>query len=131
MHLPEVRRKLGLLVSAAGNVLMGADHFSPWGKTACRLALDGGPCGPAPLCPRLFVETHSEELHLHALDLGSLRGGDGGQEPVRRIESAVCIVAGKRLLVRPAIPNLPQFTHQAPFGMAEGCLGRPHSKSPT
>ena len=120
VHLPEVRRELGLLVSAACHVLMRADHFSPRGETARRMALNWSPRGPAPLRSRLLVEAHPQEFHLHALDLGGLRGGNGRQEPVRRIESAVGVVAGKCFLVRPAIPDLPQFAHQAPFGMSKG-----------
>ena len=46
-------------------------------------------------------------------------GGDRRQEPMGRIKSPVSIVAGKRLLVRPAIADIPQLAHKTPFGTSQ------------
>ena len=41
MHLPQVGRELGLLVAAAGHVLVRGHHLAPGLEAAGRLALDG------------------------------------------------------------------------------------------
>ena len=42
MHLPEVGGELGLLVAAAGHILVRRDHLTPGLEVARRRALDGG-----------------------------------------------------------------------------------------
>src|SRR3990172_10797017 len=40
VHLPEVRSKLSLLVSAAGYILVRVHHLAPWHEVTRSLALD-------------------------------------------------------------------------------------------
>ena len=132
MHLPEVCRKLRLLVPAAGYVLMRTDHLTPRGETSSRLVFNGCSRGPAPLRARLLVEAHAQQFHLHVLDLTGLRRGDRRQEPVGRIKSPVSIVAGKRLPDAPSDSALPVVRSQgsarlASEGISENVVPRlPH-----
>src|SRR5260221_14480964 len=44
MNLPEVRGKLGLLVTAAGHIFVRRHHFPPSPQVGRRGAFDSGPC---------------------------------------------------------------------------------------
>ena len=61
----------------------------------------------------LLVEAQAQKLHLHLLDLVRLRRRDGGEEPPRRVERAVGVVAGECLLVRPLVAQVAQFAYEA------------------
>ena len=103
MDLPEVGGELGLLVPPAGDVLVRGHHLSPRLQVARGRALDRRACALPLLAPHLLVEAEPKQLHLHLLDLIGLRGGNGGQQPFRRVERAVGVVAGEGLLVGPLV----------------------------
>ena len=119
VHLPEVRRELGLLVAATRHVPVRADHLPPGLEVGRGLALDGGPGALPLLAAHLLVEAQAQQLHLHLLDLVRLRCRDGGQEPAGRVEGAVGVVGGEGLLVRPAVAHVAQLAHERPLGLAE------------
>ena len=103
MNLPEIGRELGLLVAAAGHVLVRGHDLAPRLQASGRLALDGGP-GALPLfAPHLLVEDQPAQFHFHLVDFVRLRGGNGRQKPRNGIERAVGIIAGEWLLMRPAV----------------------------
>ncbi len=95
MHLPEIGGELGLLVAAAGHVLVRRDHLAPGLEVGRDGALDGGAGGLALLAAHLLVEAQAQQLHLHLLDLVGLGRRDGGQQPPRRVERAIGVVAGE------------------------------------
>jgi len=119
VDLPEVRGELGLLVPAAGHVLMRADHLPPGLQAARDLAFDGAAGALSLLGAHLLVENRAPKLRLHLPDFIGLERRDGRQQPLARVEGPVCIVAGKGLLVGPSVPNVPQLAHQGPFRLAE------------
>jgi hypothetical protein len=80
---------------------------------------DEGTGGLAALVAGLLLEDEAAQRHLHALDLGSLAGGDGGQQAGDRVEGAVGVVAGEGLLVRPLVAPVAQLADQAALGVAE------------
>ena len=69
MHLPEVGRELGLLVSAARHVLVGCHDLAPRLQARGRRALDRQAGLSAAFASRLFVEAHPQQLHLDLLEL--------------------------------------------------------------
>ena len=104
MHLPEVGGELGLLVAAARHVRVRRHDLAPGLEVAGRRALDqrcrrscASRCAPA----RRSASRSSSIFIL--LDLVGLRRRDGGQQPRHRVERAVGVVAGERLLVRPLV----------------------------
>src|SRR5690606_20312199 len=105
-------RQTGLLVATARDILARSDHFSPRLDVASDLALDRGTGALALLGPHLFLEPHTQELHLQLLGLLRLRRGDGGEEPARRIEGSISVVARERLLVRPLVADVLQLSHE-------------------
>ena len=119
VHLPEVGGELGLLVAAAGHVLVRRHHLAPGLEAARRRALDRGAGALALLAAHLLVEAEAQKLHLHLLDLVGLRRRDGGQQPAGRVEGAVGVVAGECLLVRPLVAMVAQLAHQAALGGTE------------
>ena len=131
MHLPEVGGELGLLVAAAGHILVRRHHLAPGLEVARRRALDGGAGALALFAAHLLVEAQAQELRLHLLDLVGLRRRDGGQQPPRRVERAVGVVAGEGLLVRPFVAVVAQFADQAALGCARGSCGKHRSTLPT
>ena len=78
VHLPEVGGELGLLVAAAGDVLVRRHHLAPGLEAARRRALDRGAGALALLAARLLVEPEAQEFRLHLLDVVGLRRRDGG-----------------------------------------------------
>src|SRR5690606_21068073 len=69
VDLPEVGRELGLLVAAAGDVLVRAHDLAPGLELPRGLRLDGRRSGPALLRSHLLVKSDAQKLHLHLLDL--------------------------------------------------------------
>ena len=131
VHLPEVGGELGLLVAAAGHVLVRRHHLAPGLEAARRRALDRRAGALALLAAHLLVEAQAQQLHLHLLDLVGLRRRDGGQQPAGRVERAVGVVAGEGLLVRPAVALVAQLADEAALGgperLAEDVVpGLPH-----
>ena len=121
MGLPQVGGEFRLLVSPARHILVRRYDFSPWlerspggggfDQGAPRLAFFGA---------HLFVVDRAPQFFLHALDfVRLLRGGDGGEEPDRRIQHAIRIVAGERPLMRPSVAPFEQLRNHASFGMAQ------------
>ena len=125
MHLPEIRRELRLLVAPARDVLMGCGHHAPGcerpapASVRCR-RFDERAGRPAPLAAHLLVEHQPAQLHLDLRDLAGLRRRDRGEQPLRRIQRPVRVVAGEPLLVRPLVAPGAKLRHQAAFGEAEG-----------
>ena len=130
MDLPQVGGELGLLVAAAGHVLVRRHHLAPRLQVARRRALDGGAGALALLAAHLLVEDDAQQLHLHLADLVGLRRRDGGQQPPGRVERAVGVVAGEGLLVRPAVAHVAQLADQAALGLARASCGRRRSRFP-
>ena len=77
MDLPQVCGELGLLVAAAGHVLMWVYDFAPRLQAAGGLALDGGARAAPALAARLLLKDQTAQLHLHTIDLVGLRCGNG------------------------------------------------------
>ena len=118
VRLPEVGRELGLLVAAAGHVLVRRHHLAPRLQSpGC--ALDGETGLLAPRPARLLVEAHAQKLHLELLDVGGLGRREGCQQPVRRIERPVGVVAGEGFLMRPAVPMAAQLADEAALSRPE------------
>ena len=118
-HLPEVGGELRLLVPAARHVPVRRDHLAPRLQGGGR-AGEGQAGLPAPFAARLLVEAGAQQLHLELLDVGRLRRRHRRQQPVRRVERAVGVVAGERLLVRPGVPVAAQLADEAALGRPEG-----------
>ena len=73
----ERRKEIHIYTSlglAPRHVGMGMDDLTPRFETGLDLRFDGRTGGPAFLRADLLVEPHSEQFHLHPLDLGSLGG---------------------------------------------------------
>ena len=119
MHLPQIGGELGLLVAAAGHVLVRRHHLAPGLEAAGHAAFDGGAGALALLAAHLLVEAHAQQFHLHLLDLVGLRGGDRRQQAPGGVERAVGVVAGERLLMRPLVAHVAQFADQAALGVPE------------
>ena len=119
MHLPQVRRELGLLVPAARHVLVGGHDLAPRFQARGGRALDRQAGLSAPFASRLFVEAHAQQLHLDLLELVGLRCRDRGQQPANRIQGAIGIVAGESLLVRPPVAVPAQLADEAAFGRTQ------------
>ena len=120
MHLPEIRRELGLLIAPAGHVPMGRDHLPPRLQRRAAGRLHQGAGRPPLLAAHLLVEHQPPQLQL---DLGNcirFAGGNRGEQPLRRIQRPVRIVAHEALLMRPLVAPIPQFGDQAAFGEAQG-----------
>ncbi len=122
MHLPQVGGELRLLVTAAGNIAVGADDLAPGGQPAGGRALDGRAGALAPLAAHLLVEADAQKFVLHPLHLGRLRRGDGRQQAIGRVEGAIGVVAAERLLVGPFVAEAAQFADQAALGVAQGAV---------
>src|SRR5262249_13011091 len=118
VHLPEVRRELGLLVAPARYVGVRRDNLAPGFKRAGRARTDQRAGGLALLAAHLFVEGETAQLHLHLADLVRLRSRDCGEEARHGIECAIGVVARERLLVRPLVPAVAQLLHQRALGAA-------------
>ena len=116
MHLPEIGGELGLLVATAGHVLVRRHYLAPGLEVRRRRALDGRARALALFASHLLVEAQAQKLHLHLFDLVGLRCRDGRQQPASRVERAIGIVAGKCLLVRPPVPMVAEFAHEAALG---------------
>jgi hypothetical protein len=95
IHLPQIGGELGLLITAAGHVLVRRHHFAPGLEVGRTRAFDDRAGALALFGSHLLIEAQAQKLHLHFLDLIRLGGGYGGQEPPRRIERTVGVVAGE------------------------------------
>ena len=94
MHLPEVGGELGLLVAAAGHVLVRRHHLAPGLEGAGRLR-SRSPCRrscASRRAPARRSAARSSSIFI-LLDLVGLRRRDGGQQPRQRVERAVGVVA--------------------------------------
>ena len=121
VHLPQVRRELRLLVAAAGHVLVRRHHLAP--RFQGRGPAPDGQSGlPPPFAARLLVEAHAQQFHLEPVDFRRLRRRHRREQPAGRVEGAVGVVPGERLLMRPAVPVAPQLAH-------ESALGRPEDRA--
>ena len=76
MDLPQVCGELGLLVAAAGYVLMWVYDLAPGLQAAGGLAFDSGARAASSLAARLLFKDQTAQFHLHAIDLVCLRCGD-------------------------------------------------------
>jgi len=77
VYLPEIGRKLGLLVATAGHVLVRRHHFTPGFEIPGRRTFDGRSRALALFASHLLVEAQAQKLHLHFLDFVRLRSRDG------------------------------------------------------
>jgi hypothetical protein len=116
MHLPEIGRKLGLLIETAGDIPVRRHDLAPGLQQAGRRALDRDAGRLALLTAHLLVEAQAQQFHLDSLDLVGLRRRHGGQQPSGRIQRPIRVVARERLLVRPLVPMVAEFREEAPFG---------------
>ena len=119
VNLPQIGGELGLLVAAAGHIPMRRDDLPPRFQRRRRGALDRAPGLPAPRAARLLVEAHAQQFHLEAFEVLRLGGRHRGQEPGGGIQRPIGIVAGKALLMRPAIAVAAQLADQAALRRAE------------
>src|SRR6185312_346885 len=62
MNLPQVRRKLRLLIAPAGHVRMRAHHLAPRLQPRAGRSLNGCIGGLPLLRPHLLVEAHAQQL---------------------------------------------------------------------
>ena len=118
LDLPEVGGELGLLVLAAGDVLVRRDHLAPRLQGAGRAA-DGEAGLLAPFAAGLLVEADAQQLHLEPVDLGGLGGRDRGQQPAGRVERAVGVVSGERTLMGPVVAVVAQLADEVALGPPE------------
>jgi hypothetical protein len=118
--LVEICCELGLLVSAAGHVLVRVDDLAPRLEAAGDRALDGRACDLALLAAHLFVKDQAAKLHLHLADLLGLGRGHSSQQPRHRIERPIRVVAGEDLLMCPLVALVTDLVHQAALGIAKG-----------
>ena len=119
VDLPEVGGELGLLVAAAGHVLVGGDDLAPGLQAAGGRDLDGGAGGLALLAAHLLVEAEPQQFHLHLFDLVGLGRRDGGEQAAGGVERAVGVVAGEGFLVGPPVAMVAEFADEAAFGGPE------------
>ncbi len=124
VRLPEIGRELRLLVTAARHVLVRRCDLAPRLQRSGGGAVDGKARLLPPFAARLFVEADAQQLHLELVYPGGLRGRDGGEQPARRVEHAVCVIAGERFLVRPAVPVTAQLADEAALGRTEDRVER-------
>ena len=117
MHLPQIRRELRLLIAAVGHILMRRSHLPPRldGAAGCRFHQGAG--HSAPLTAHLLIEHQTPQFPLELGDLVRLGCGNGGQQPLRRIQRPVRIVAGEALLMRSLVAPIPQFGNDAALGV--------------
>ena len=118
VHLPEIRRALRMLVAAARHVPVWRYHLAPrlqgLGRTPDR---ESDPL--APLTARLLVEAHAQQLQLELVDFRRLRRRHRRQEPTRRVQGAVRVVAGEEFLMRSAVAVASHLTDEAALGRPE------------
>ena len=67
------------------------------------LGAGGRAAGGAPLPAHRLLKAQPQQLLLQVVEIPRLRRRNRGQQPLRRVEGAVGVVGGERLLVRPAI----------------------------
>ena len=119
VHLPEVGGELGLLVAAAGHVLCGVTTS----RQGLRLPVTWLSMA-VPALLRFSLRTcSSKRRRSSSIFIFSTSSACGAETAVssRPAESSARygIVAGERLLVRPAVAHVAQLAHQAAFGLAE------------
>ena len=73
----------------------------------------------APLTARLLVEADAQQLQLELVDFRRLRRRHRRQEPTRRVQGAVRVVAGEEFLMRPAVAVASHLTDEAALGRPE------------
>ena len=73
MHLPQIGGELGLLIAAAGHVIVRHHHFAPGFQAAGNTAFDGRASALAFLAARLLIEAHAQQLGFYLLDFIGLR----------------------------------------------------------
>ena len=118
VDLVEICRELGLLVSAAGHVLVRVDDLPPRLEAAGDRALDSRASDLALLAAHLLVEDKAAKLHLHLADFIGLGRGHRSQQPSHRVECPIRVVTGEHLLVRPLVALVTDLVDQAAFGIA-------------
>jgi len=70
------------------------------------ITFDGRAGTPAPFAAHLFVEDGTAQFHLDLADFIGLRGRHRSQQALGRVEGSISVIAGKGLLVRPAIADV-------------------------
>ena len=105
MHLPEVCRKFGLLIMAAGYIAVGGNYFPPGFQVARNLACNSCTGFLSLLVTHLLVETDTQKLHRHFLQDCRLFRRNSSKQPGGRIKSPVSIIAGEWLLMSPLVAH--------------------------
>lgn len=77
MYLPQVRCKLGLLISAACYIVVRHHHFAPRFEIARRDTFDGAAGRLALFATHLLVKLHTQQFLFHLLNLVRLRSRYG------------------------------------------------------
>ena len=119
MHLSEISGELGLHVVTRGNVLVG-DHHLPPGLEALLGRARDGELLVAGLVARLLGEDLTLQVRLDLPHrLSALTLGDGLQEALDRVQSAINVVGGEGLLVGPLVAHLEQLAHVRSLHVAQ------------
>jgi len=89
MHLPQIGGKLRLLIAAARHVVVRHHDLAPWFQAADHARFDGCAGRLSLFAARLVVKAHTQQLHLHLLDVVGLGRGNSGQQAADGIKGAV------------------------------------------
>jgi len=109
VHLPQVRGEFRLLIAAARHVRVGRRHLAPgFQRAACR-RLDERTAQFLFLVTPLLVKHLAAQIQLDTAHLFGLRRRHGREQPLRRIQGAVRVVAGKGFLMRPLVAPVPHL----------------------
>jgi len=119
VHLPEIRRKLSLRITAARHILVWRDYFPPWFQACCRNTFDCCAGAFSFFSPHLFVINRAPQLHLDFSDLVGLWSGNSRQQAFGGIKRPVGVITGKWILMRPFIAHFPQFADNASFSSTQ------------
>ena len=119
VHLPEIGGELGLLVAAAGHVLVRRHNLAP-GLEVAAPALSMAVPALLRFSLRTCSSKRSRRSSIFIFSISSACGAETAVSSRARIQRAVGVVAGEWLLVRPAVPIATDFTDEAALSRAKG-----------
>ena len=110
VHLGEVSGELRLAVAPCGDVGVRRDHLAPGPEPRLGRALERQRALAAHLLAALLVVDRALEVDPQPLDrLRLLTGRDRAQQTLRRVQRALGVLVGERLLVREVVAGLAQL----------------------